>query len=97
MLKRISIAIVLGILATPASAQCGLSSSPCSTDNSGNTWRQERNLGNGFSTYRNGDRQSSTTQNLGGGWTERDNYGNTRQHNNNPYGQQINRSRSQWD
>jgi hypothetical protein len=53
-----------------ASASCELTTNPCSTDSSGNTYIREQNLGGGYNTYRDGDLYSQTHQQLDGSYKE---------------------------
>lgn len=57
-------------LASPAYAGCELSLNPCSTDSFGNTYTYEQNLSGSYSTYRNGNPYSTTTQTLSGTYRE---------------------------
>lgn len=85
---RIAVAIAcLLFFAFPAIASCALATGPCSTDGYGNTYRTERNLGGGYTTYQNGRADSYHSQTLGGGWRERDTRGSVRgYHNTHPMG-----------
>ena len=82
---RFMLAIAAVSFASSAYAGCELSSSPCSTDSFGHTYRNERNLGGGYTTYRDGSTYSTTNQNLGGGYTESYTGGGQRNYNYDPY------------
>lgn len=81
----LSVAAILAVTAIPASADCALSSGPCSTDSRGNTYRTHQNLGGGYTTERNGSAYSTTRQNLGGDYTESFSGGGSRSYNHDPY------------
>jgi hypothetical protein len=73
--------------ANTVSASCDLATVPCYTDNNGNTYRTEKNLGGGYSTTRNGNPYSQTSETLGGGYRETFRSGESRIYNHNPHEQ----------
>lgn len=77
--------VFLTVFAQSAHAGCELVSGPCSTDNRGNTYTTEQNLGGGYNTYRNGSLDAQTSQTLSGGWRTRSNDGTERSYNYDPY------------
>lgn len=89
LMKRFLSGFIFFVFATGvpviAHADCTFVSGPCSTDSRGNTYRTERNLGGGYTTYKNGNQHSTTGQTLGGGYRERFNDGSHRDYNHNPY------------
>ena len=68
--KAFSLAALAMLLSLPAHANCALITSPCRTDSHGNTYVTEKNLGFGYTTYRNGAPYSQTQENLYGSVTE---------------------------
>jgi len=68
--KAFSLAALAMLLSLPAHADCALITSPCRTDSHGNTYVTEKNLGFGYTTYRNGVPHSQTQENLYGSVTE---------------------------
>ena len=68
--KAFSLAALAMLLSLPAHADCALITSPCRTDSHGNTYVTEKNLGFGYTTYRNGVPYSQTQENLSGSVTE---------------------------
>lgn len=68
--KAFSLAALATLLSLPAHADCALITSPCRTDSHGNTYVTEKNLGFGYTTYRNGVPHSQTQENLYGSVTE---------------------------
>lgn len=68
--KAFSLAALAMLVSLPAHADCALITSPCRTDSHGNTYVTEKNLGFGYTTYRNGVPHSQTQENLYGSVTE---------------------------
>ena len=83
---RMFIAATLALLASPTAANCLFDTSgTCVTDNQGNTYRTQQNLGGGYNTYRNGVLDSQTSQNLSGGYTQRYTNGYQQNYDSDPY------------
>jgi hypothetical protein len=79
----LSILTLLAFIA-PASAACEFNTN-CSRDSYGNTYTHSQNLGGGYNTYRNGNLESQTRQNLNGGWDQNFQNGPIVRHNSNPF------------
>lgn len=85
-MRALLTAAMLAVSAGAASAGCLFATSPCSTDDRGNTYTTQQNLGGGYNTYRNGSLHSQTSQDtLGTGYTERYTAGGYRRYDSNPY------------